>query len=164
MSHPKQEAIVVAGFPGVGKTYLIPADKPSSLQSLIFQDLDSTPFSHKDGQPNPAFPENYITHIKTLLQTPDLIIMVGVHDVVRDQIVANGIRFTLVYPEQQLKDEYMERYTKRGSHPGLIKKLDQMWDAFTSSCAGQKDCRHVVLKSGEYLEDVMEGIVRDSAH
>jgi hypothetical protein len=161
MPQPKQEAKVIAGFPGVGKTHFISPSvtKPSTISNLIFNDLDSTPFSHTHGPPNPEFPGNYITHIQSLLSIPNLVIMVGVHDVVRDRLVENGIQFTLVYPEKGLKEEYMKRWTDRGSPKGLINKLDQMWDNFTSSCMGQKGCKHLVLKEGQYLSDVMEGIV-----
>ena len=159
-----QQATVIAGFPGIGKSYFTDHNvaKSSSLRVYNFLDLDSNPFSHTHGIPNPSFPLNYIAHIRNdLLQIPDLVILVGVHDVVRDQMVANGINFTLVYPEQGLKGEYMKRWIERGSPGGLVRKLDSMWDVFTGSCANQNACRHVILQEGVFLADVMEGILRD---
>jgi hypothetical protein len=159
----EQKAKLIAGFPGVGKTFLTkPAVSESAhVSSWTLEDLDSTPFSHPDGKPSPLFPGNYIAHIKGQAKDPNAVLLTGVHDVVRDQLVANKIAFTLVYPERELKAEYMERYKARGSPAGLINKLDKEWDNFISSVQGQKECKHVILKEGQFLSDVIEGIVAD---
>jgi len=55
----------------------------------------------------------------------------------------------------------MDRYKARGSPAGLVNKLDKEWDNFISSVQNQKECKHVILKEGQFLSDVIEGIVAD---
>lgn len=164
-THPpsmsSQKAVIIAGFPGIGKSHL---HQSSSLtKSIKITDLDTSQFSHLNGKPNPAFPRNYIEALTPYLSRPNELVLVGVHDTVRAELVRRGVRFTLVYPEQSLKEEYMQRWTERGDHAGFLNKMRQSWEAFTSSCAAQKGCRHVVLKKGQFLGDVIGDIMARSA-
>ena len=69
---------VIAGFPGVGKSYLF---KGNSEQ---YADSDSSTFDKSD------FPANYMRHIAELLGSTDKTIFVSTHDTVRQALIDTG--------------------------------------------------------------------------
>lgn len=127
---------IISAFPGTGKTRYCELSE-SAL------DLDSSGYSKQDYIP--AIISN-MNSGKTLL--------VSTHENVRSQLLDQGIPFLLVYPELELKSEYLDRYRQRGSSPQFIDLVDLNWKNFISSCINQSGCIHIVLKSGEYLSAI----------
>lgn len=85
-------AIVISGFPGIGKSYMY-----NNMKDLKILDSDSSKFSwvkDEEGkntkERNPDFPNNYIKHIKDNMDSSD-IILVSSHKVVRDALKDNDI-------------------------------------------------------------------------
>lgn len=141
----KNKTILCSAFPGAGKSYLFNRNKLSS--NKIVMDSDSSTFDKSD------FPRNYIEHIKANYGIAD-IIFISYHEEVRDALVAEGLPFTLVYPDKSLKDEYIARYIERGNNDKFVELLQANWEDWISQLENQKDCKHVVLQSGEYIADV----------
>jgi nitrous oxidase accessory protein NosD len=50
--------------------------------------------------------------------------------VVRKALLENNIRFVLIYPYKHCKDEWIERFKKRGNNEGFIKFISDNWDNF----------------------------------
>lgn len=144
-------AMLVAAFPGTGKTYFF-----NRSYTGIVLDSDSSLF-HKDD-----FPNNYIRHIKACQNTAT-IILISSHKVVRDALVRESLPFTLVYPKEQLKDEYLERYRKRGSTEQFISMMNNNWSSWLFDCHRQIGCTHIELESGQFLSDVIGCLQRLSA-
>jgi len=145
------EAIIVAGFPGIGKSWFQNNSKYRVLDS------DSSIFSWiSKGVRNPDFPENYIKHIKDNLSKAD-IILVSTHKDVRNALVAAGLFFNLVYPKdtKAIKQEYLIRYLTRGSSPEFIKMMDVNWGKFQEELVTQVGCIHSVLEQGLFLKDIL---------
>ncbi len=141
---------IISGFPGIGKTHYHNCDGGSTLDS------DSSKFSWiEDGVRHPDFPQNYIDHIKDNLDKVDFI-FVSSHQNVRDALVANELRFVLVFPDPGLKEEYIQRYRDRGNEDGFVKLLEENWELFMFGLENQKGCNIIKLKSGEYLSDYLE--------
>lgn len=106
-------------FPACGKTWLYKHQEDYGLKIL---DSDSSQFNwlytDKDewGEPldgyrrvrNPDFPANYIKHIKENINKAD-VIFVSSHASVREALDKEGIDFTIVYPEQSCKAEWVGR-------------------------------------------------------
>lgn len=135
---------VISGFPGVGKSTLF-------NNGLNCTDSDSSKFDKED------FPRNYVAHIKALIAHNEHdYIFVSSHDTVRAALLREGITYTLVYPSLTLKDEYIKRYEQRGSPASFIKLMSDNWTSFIVSCAEQTGCSRVVLRSGQYLADVID--------
>ena len=132
-----KKAVIVSGFPGVGKTYAAKNNK-----DLKILDSDSSSFSWAGFSRNPEFPKNYIKHIKENEYNYD-IIFVSSHKEVRDALLENKISFTLVYPNKYLKNEYLERLKRRGSNEAFIKKIDENWDSWLKEIEELK--YHVLL-------------------
>jgi hypothetical protein len=83
-------------------------------------DSDSSLFSKlSNGEKNPDFPNNYIQHIKSLINEKDFI-FVSSHKEVREALKANNIPFILIYPNKDLLSEYLIRYTERGNENSFI--------------------------------------------
>ena len=138
-----KETKLISAFPGVGKSYLF-----KNKGNKIILDSDSSKFDKK------KFPENYIKHIKDNIGMAD-IILVSSHDVVRDALVANGLDFTLVYPDKSIKDEYIQRYKDRGNKDDFVNRLEDNWDRWIDGMEKQKGAKHIKLQSGQYLSDVI---------
>lgn len=137
----KKKALLISAFPGTGKSYLFKNSK-----NLKVLDSDSSKFDKKD------FPENYIKHIKNNMNEAD-IICISSHKEVREALVDNNLDFVLIYPEKNLKEEYIKRYKDRGSDENFIKLLDTNWDNWLKELDDQEGCDKIRLSKGEFLID-----------
>lgn len=148
----QKDTLVISAFPGTGKSFIT---KNNNKKDFVVLDSDSSEYSwFKKGERNPDFPNNYIKHIKENLGKAD-IIMVSSHKDVRDALVKNNIDFTLVYPDKSLKDEYIKRYQERGNDEKFIETLDKNWNNWIEELENQTGCKKIVLKSGQFLSDVI---------
>ena len=141
-------ALVIAGFPGVGKTHLSQSLGPQ----VKVLDLDSAPFSK-----SAEWPQNYVQLIKSELRKND-IIFVSTHEETRTGLRESGISFTLVYPRRQLREEYIGRYRSRGSPEALCNFINKNWDSLISSCTAENRCPKIMLEKGEFISDVAESL------
>lgn len=134
-----------SAFPGCGKTTYFNTTKKNVLDS------DSSTFDKR------GFPKNYLNHIETNVVDSSVdTILISSHKDVRDGLVKRKLFFNLVYPDRSLKEEYIERYEKRGNNEGFIKLLKENWDNWMDEMEEQEDCNKIVLKSGEFLSDVID--------
>lgn len=139
----EEDAKVICGFPGVGKTTLYKEMKDTKDKVL---DSDSSQFDKKE------FPDNYIKHIKASTKK-GYTVLASSHDVVRDALIKNKIPFVLVYPSVELKEEYLKRYADRGSPDSFIQLLEKNWDKWIGECDSIKDdlVKKIKLKAKEYI-------------
>lgn len=163
-------ALVVSGFPGVGKTRFVSSirhtysiDDPKlpivtsiSESGMRVMDSDSSHFSWLEpGIRNPFFPRNYIEHILANMDSVD-IIFVSSHAGVREALLEAEIEFWLVYPRIETKEEYLKRYADRGSDDQFVQLLDVNWNQWVSECEAMIDAPGVQLMplgAGQYLRD-----------
>lgn len=150
---------IISGFPAVGKSQFV-----KDNQNLLVLDSDSSQFSWiKDSEGNntkernPEFPQCYIDHIKENIGQVD-IILVSSHDVVRKALKDNNIEYYLVYPSKTLKEEYIERYIKRGNNEGFIKLVEANWDTWIEEIESEKFPFLIKLWEGQYLNDLFKDI------
>lgn len=164
-----KRTLIIAAFPGCGKSQC-KKDHPNHL----ILDSDSSLFSwvwvegEQNVERNPNFPNNYIEHIKENIGKVD-VIFVSSHDVVRDALRENGIKYYLVYPNINLKDEYLERYKNRGSSLGFINLLNSKWDEWISELVHQKEEDKpyqtlIELSEGQYINDIIDMSIMDTYH
>jgi hypothetical protein len=145
---------IIAGFPGVGKSYI------KNNTDIYCHDSDSSVYSWKEkGVRNPDFPNNYIKHIKEVLndwEGPDYM-FVSTHAEVREALKSNGLPFTVVYPAISLKAEYMQRYIDRGSPKGFIDLMSANWEMFIKGLELEEAYNENVIKleAGQTLFDVV---------
>lgn len=164
------KALIVSGFPGVGKSRFtnlirknysipeqgVPVVTSISASGLKVMDSDSSYFSWSEpGVRNPGFPANYIEHIKKHMDEVD-IIFASSHDAVRRALIAEGLEFWLVFPRKESKAEYLKRYENRGSDDEFVQLLDANWDQWIGECEammGMPGINLMPLGEGQYLSD-----------
>ena len=136
---------VYSAFPGVGKTTYFNTTEKNVLDS------DSSKFDKK------LFPANYIDHIERNIQDPKVdMILVSSHKDVRDALLKKGIPYVLVYPQRDIKDEYIQRYKDRGNNDAFVDLLNKNWDNWMDEMDGQEGCEKITIGSGQYLADVID--------
>ncbi len=52
-------------------------------------------------------------------------------------------------------DGYIKRYINRNSKDKFVKLLKINWDTWIKQLSSQEGCTHLILKSNEYLSDVI---------
>jgi len=114
---------IISAFPGTGKSRFVKSQ--GTNRALL--DSDSSTFS-KD-----KFPENYVDHIEKAYKSGK-IIFVSSHEAVRDEMKRRELPYTIVYPNSDLKEEYIDRYMSRGSPIQFVTLLDSKWNEFLDSC------------------------------
>jgi len=139
-THTKK-TLVVAGFPGVGKTYLT---KQYDEKEEIVLDSDSSLFDKKD------FPNNYIEHIKSVIGKAD-VVFVSTHADVLAKLKEENVDFKIICPKKELKEEYLSKYKERGNDDAFIKLLSENWDMWISDIGDKYGDITLFLNSGETL-------------
>lgn len=121
-------------FPISGTTY---ATKKLTEERYKVLELDSSEYSHKyynssvddykvKRVKNPSFPQNYIKAIKKAIGEYDFI-FISTHREVREELEKNNIRYSLVYPNYSMKNEWVGRCYFKGDKE-LCDTLTNNWD------------------------------------
>ena len=155
MNKNRIKAMVICGFPGIGKS-------TCANNKCNMDDAESSAFSHifdpehpDIRKKNPAFPQNYIDHIKTMAGVYGYdFVLVSSHKEVRKALRDNGIPYIVVVPKKELKDEYLKRYIKRGSPQPFVDLLYHKWNEFLNEIE-EESAPVVHLEAGEFLSDVL---------
>lgn len=130
---------VISAFPGVGKTKAV-----ETVPNLIDLDLPGIPMGE------------YIDKINDHLGN-GLIVLVPSWETLRQAMRDAGIVYSIVYPQRDLKGDYMLRYIKRGSDDKFLTTLNNRWDAFIDTCESDPSDDHLVLKQSQaFLSDFFE--------
>lgn len=123
---------IVAGFPGVGKSY-IATRFPRAVRDLESSDYHWVVDEEGNKIENPEWPKNYIETIAALDRSGMYMnVMVSSHKMIREEMAKAGIKYTNVYPENtpEMKKLIIERYRSRGSSLEFIELLDAHWDEY----------------------------------
>ena len=66
-----------------------------------------------------------------------------------------GIEIQLFYPENKLRNEYLDRFIDRDSPYDFIGTIMKNWNIWIDELKEQDYCKHTILLEGEYLVDVL---------
>ena len=133
---------IICSFFGTGKTYMN-KNYPNylDLETYYFGDRkDLLAMAIKDG--SRAYGYN---------------VLVACTKPIIELLQDNDLDFVAVLPSKDLKQEYLERFKKRGSPPEIIKGLENNFDKHIDEVM-KLNCKKIILKSGEYLKDVIDQI------
>jgi hypothetical protein len=146
------KTLVISAFPGTGKTCY--AENNDGVL-----DAESSNFSWiQEGVRHPDFPQNYIEHIKAFMGETD-IIFVSSHEVVREALIENEIDFILVFPERSLKEQYVQRFKRRGNNKQFIDMISDNWDKFIDEMDNQRTHPIIKLKTGEFISNYKDTLI-----
>lgn len=138
--------VIISGFSNIGKSYI---SKNSNISSF---DLDTTYFKKLPGS---NWEEVYVECARGLNEIYDYVFITTYGEPL--QIMnKRGIKYYLVYPERELKEEYKQRVISRGSDKEFTEGFFSRWDSHINDCERNCCSNKIILKSGEYLSDVLE--------
>lgn len=152
---------IISAFPGIGKTTLVQTNKNYvDLESSDYKwiDIDKT-LSIEECKGiaktiNPDFPENYI---KKIIELTDMgfNVLISSHKEVREALQAQGIKYTIVLPSLDMKEEMINRYLSRGNQESFVNLPKTNYEKFIEDLSMDPN-EKVVLKSGQYLSDLVK--------
>lgn len=154
-------ALVISGFPGVGKTSLERYERIVDLESSGFHWVwvPPDPFKEEPSPPelrlNSRWPKNYIDKIDELSkENYQKIILVSTHPEVLAGLEECRVPYIIVLPTKDLKNEYMIRYLRRGSDWSFLKTMYVRFDEFIDNLE-KNHAPKIYLARGQYLQDVL---------
>ena len=161
-------AIIIAAHAGAGKSYA------AKMNSSVFTDLTYYMYRYEvpDGYvydddedsesikasfrfpENENYPENYLDAIKTAAKDNKIIFIVPDPHIL-SQLRTEGIPYLLIYPVRSAREEYRQRFIKRGNKDNFMKIFIGRWDSFIDAFERDTYGRHIVLQPHQYLSDVL---------
>lgn len=137
---------IICGFSGIGKTH-------AEQKNRRVLDMESSPYS-KDRESN-GFPKNYIDALEESIKNNEAdYYLLSCHSEVRDELKKRGLKYIIVMPSYQEKNEYLKRYLKRGSSADFIYKMYDRWNDMITSCV-EDSAPKIFLNEDEYVSDLL---------
>lgn len=73
-----------------------------------------------------------------------------------------GVRYTMVYPKEELLPEYIERSRIRGNSEDFIDVITNFWGTWINAAKADKGAgQKIEHASGQYLTDVVKSVAND---
>ena len=141
--HEGKDTIIISGFPGVGKSFL-------GKNNDDFIDLDSSRYAGEDRW------RRYKERIEDALGIYKYI-FVSSHQETRDILNELGLKYYVVYPDKNLKEEYLKRYKERGSKEDFIDLMNNNFESFIDSIENNSPngVKVKLTKSDDFLKTVI---------
>ena len=99
---------------------------------------------------NKEIPNNYYNEIMKDLEAYE-IVLISMHNEIINLLEENNINYYVVYPEENMIEEILERCKNRGNNEGF---LNGVKDAYYRLYPRKR--KNVIwMKKGEYLEDIL---------
>lgn len=162
----KKECVIIAGFPGVGKSAVV------SYPTTVY-DVESSTYhwaTAEDGtrELNLLWPENYIKAIEQFAAMPDVThVLVSTHKEVIEGLLENH-DIVIVIPTIAQKNDYLQRYMRRGSTAEFIATMNRNFDKYLADVSywstDESEYGHhasvIRLYQGQYISDILPDRVR----
>ena len=135
------QAIIIAGFPGVGKKSL-----ESRYPDERILRITSDEMQHDTAE-----------LVKTILanrMTANVILVDSFPEVQRI-LKKNNLAHILVYPSEECLTEYAQRYSNRGDSDYDIEYMHINWSIMLQECRTASCCHKIELPSMYFLEDIV---------
>ena len=106
---------------------------------------------------NKDWPNNYFEALNKVKDKYDYILISD--EVCNDFLQKNNYEYWWIYPNKELKEEYLNRCKKRGNNNDFINYFSRNWSTWIDECINDtKASKHIELKSNQFLEDVLLNI------
>ena len=106
---------------------------------------------------NKQWPQNYFIALKDVKDKYDYILISD--EICNSFLRDNNFEYWWVYPNRNLKQEYLERCKNRGNNDEFIYWYSKLWNEWITNCENDLFAtRHIELKSNQYLEDVLPNL------
>lgn len=137
-----ENTILYAAFCGTGKTYICEKTDVKAVEIEYWK--------YKDN----GLQKEYIEDIKKYFGKVKYIFIATDPEGLK-LLLDEGFDITLVYPEHELRNEYLDRYIERNSPHEFIGVFMKYWKPWINELKEQRYCKHIVLKSGQHLYDIL---------
>lgn len=155
---------IIAGFPGIGKSYLEKKDSNVlDLESSDYHWIYDLSLNNQDREKrkgcsnkklNPQWPKNYMEDILSCYETGNYsYILVAAQLEIMELLTMAQVPFTVVVPTEECKEEYRKRYQERHNPPSFISKVFSNWDCYMEEIKRYSDVFY--LQPGQHLSDVI---------
>ena len=144
MMNNEKKTVVISAFPACGKSYMYNnfngkpytmLDSDSSKYSWIYEN------GVKTDKRNPNFIEDYIAHIKENIGKVD-VIFVSSHSDVRKALRDNNIKYFIIHPSLDMKDEMLRRMKERGNDEKFIEFQKAHYEEFINEIKDEMNKIH----------------------
>lgn len=142
MFNKDYHTLIYASFCGSGKTYINENVDIESIEIEYWKYIES------------GTQDKYVTDVKSNIGKVDFIFISTDPEGLR-LLNKEGLSLILVYPENSLRNEYLDRYINMDNTYDFIGMFMKNWNIWINELKEQKYCKHIVLKSGEYLTDII---------
>ena len=95
------------------------------------------------------FLKNIIKDILLAIQQ-NKVLFISINKIVLDALQEFYIEPLLIYPQRNLKDEYMGRYINRGDHKDFLEAMNRYWDGWITELE-QRNNKKFILGGGQYI-------------
>jgi hypothetical protein len=133
---------IIAAFCGAGKTYICENTEVDAIEIEFWK------------YKNHGILSMYVNDIKKHFDTVNYI-FIATDPTGLKLLHQEGFSITLIYPEIELRNEYLDRYINRDSPHDFIGVFMKYWKPWITELTEQTYCNHIVLKKGEFLRDVL---------
>ncbi len=159
----KRRKYYVWGFPGIGKsstdTELRVVD--ADCERFKFQVSEDVPLHSRvimeQARRDPSYPDNYWKYVHSV--DADMVLLnchislLGAVD--RDRLL-------LVYPSPEMKEEYLQRYARRGDSPGYIHYMETAFDEIVAAAMDSPYRKYEITDPNIYLQNLIDrGVIMD---
>ena len=157
--------MIYSCFAGVGKTTL--ADIDSNFIDLESSDYQWKYTSHfiEDKEERKGidekvrlseFPTNYVDEMERQLQEGKKV-LISSQPMVLEEIRLRGLPFITVTPDSSLKEEYINRYKKRGNNEHFVKLLEDNFENFSEDLSTNKNAiaNFIIRRKNTYLSEIL---------
>jgi hypothetical protein len=160
--------MIIAGYSGIGKTTTAKL-RPQEVVDFVCMPykyyLDKDKLIDESCKANPDYvmrrewPFNYISAIKSAFDDSKVLLIPS--DIfVLNLLSCEEIPYFLCYPERSAKEVYRKRFLERGNKKEFIDIFIGRWNEFITSFEEDEFGSRIVLRSDQYLDDVIENILR----
>jgi len=136
--------LLCAAWCGSGKTFI--------CEKTDIKAVEIEYWKYKDK----GLQKEYLDDIKNLTGKVDYIFISTDPDGLK-LLHKEGFDITLIYPKNELRNEYLDRYIERDSPYDFIGTFMKHWNIWIDELKEQSYCKHIVLEKGKYLQDVLLG-------
>ncbi|MBQ9319055.1 MAG: hypothetical protein IJR82_05430 [Bacilli bacterium] len=156
--------IFVIAFTATGKTslarnYKNVIDMESTKYKYLGECSENLKSTNRDI--NNDWPNNYFKALNSVRDKYDYILVAD--EIVNDFLVKNNYEYWIVYPQKELKEEYLKRCEIRGNNAEFIYWYSKLWDQWIDSCKNDKHASKCIeLASNQYLEDVLPNLKKEN--
>lgn len=150
-------AFTATGKSSVSKKYSNVIDMESTLYKYLDVEKEDETSKGTDRKINPSWPQNYFEALKQVKDKYDYILISD--DICNQFLKENNFEYWWIYPQEDIKNEYLDRCLKRGNNQEFIDWYSKLWKEWIMACKNDKlASKHIELKSNQYLEDVLPNL------